>query len=253
MTLRLLSSLALLALTACAARTPASPAPDPIAEAAVTELAVLGMIHDGHTTSERYSLDVVRRIIRQLDPEVVLTEIPPDRLDTALAEFADHGAVSEPRVARFPEYVDALIPLQDELGFVIEPCAAWTRPMADARRARLDALRAEQPARMAEVDAAWERVEPQLAALGPKDDPAVIHTDAYDTLVARGMTPYAALDLGAGGWTAINEAHFALVADALDRHRGRRVLLMFGAGHKGWFLQRLRARADVRLVHPITD
>ena len=77
-----------------------------------------------------------------------------------------------------------------------------------------------------------------------------IDTERYDAIVKRGLGPYDRLfndDLGDGGWTNINAAHWALIEAALDEHRGegKRFLVTFGAWHKYWFLERLREREDV--------
>ncbi len=51
-----------------------------------------------------------------------------------------------------------------------------------------------------------------------------------------------------GGWTYINEEHFALISAAISKHPGKRVLITFGAGHKYWFLERLRHMPTVQLM-----
>ena len=87
------------------------------------------------------------------------------------------------------------------------------------------------------------------------DDPFFIHSDAYDAATKKGLKPYATLfadDLGRGDWESINAAHYALIDAALDNHQyeGARILIMFGAGHKYWFLEQLRQRNDIRLIDP---
>ena len=84
------------------------------------------------------------------------------------------------------------------------------------------------------------------------EDPLRIHTDRYDEITARGLEPYNRLfneALEAGGWDNINAAYYALITAALDRYKGegKRLLIMFGAGHKGWFVKRLRQRNDITL------
>ena len=56
--------------------------------------------------------------------------------------------------------------------------------------------------------------------------------------------------IGDGGWDTINAKHYALIGRRLDKISGlgRRVVIMFGAGHKHWFLDRLRERDDVTLL-----
>ena len=225
------------------------------------EVVVLGMIHDGHTTSEAFSLDVVRDLVREIDPDYWLTEIPPNRWDRAWAEFQASGAVEEPRTRLFPEYMEGLFRLTRELDFEVIPTAGWTEPMSDFRAAYLDAYSTD-PGR-AEVWAEYQaaaRASAEALAAGAGDDPRWIHTDAYDEAYGIRMQVYARLfdaDLGPGGWDAINASHWANIERALDRHRGEgaRFLLTYGAGHKGPFLRELRRRDDIVLleVTPFLD
>ena len=222
---------------------------------APTEIAVVGMLHSGHLDSERFSLDVVRALVREIDPDYWLTEIPPNRWDRARAEFAATGTVDEPRVRRFPEYMDVLFPLSLEMSFEVIPTAGWTEPMSDFRAGQLDAYARDpnRSARWAEYQAASAASAEALAAGGARDDPYWIHTDAYDAAYDIRMQVYARLfdaDLGPGGWDAINASHWANIERALDRHRGEgaRFLLTYGAGHKGPFLEELRKRDDVVLL-----
>ncbi len=230
-------------------------------EATLNEVVVLGMIHSGHETSEIFSLEVVRDLVREIDPDYWLTEIPPNRWDRAWAEFEATGTVEEPRVRRFPEYMEGLFPLSRELEFEVIPTAGWTEPMSDFRAAYLDAY-SRDPDRAegwAEYRAAAEASAEALAA-GASDDPRWIHTDAYDEAYDIRMRTYARLfdaDLGPGGWEAINASHWAYIEGGLDRHRGEgvRFLLTYGAGHKGPFLRELRKRDDIVLmdVGPFLD
>ena len=218
------------------------------------EVVVLGMIHGGHTTSEAFSLEVVRNLVRAIDPDFWLTEIPPNRWDRAWAEYQASGIVEEPRTRLFPEYMEVLFPLTRELDFEVIPTAGWTEPMSDSRAAYLDAY-SRDPERSdawAEYQAAAAASSEALAA-GAGDDPRWIHTDAYDDAYDIRMQVYARLfdaDLGPGGWDAINASHWANIERALDRHRGEgaRFLLTYGAGHKGPFLRELRRRDDIVLL-----
>ncbi|MCA9290086.1 MAG: hypothetical protein KDA25_03095 [Phycisphaerales bacterium] len=221
-----------------------------------TQVVVLGTIHGQHRTSELYGTAQLSEMIRQLRPTRVLCEIPPDRFMVALDEFERTGTVTEARVSQFPEYVDVLFPLTKEMDFDIIPCAAWTQAMSDERAAALARLRTERPEDSATVQEAQQQAERRIAAGGDPNDPRWIHTRPYDDIVRAGMTPYAALfdvDLGAGGWTAINEAHWALLSAALDdaKDTGERVVIMFGAWHKYWILDRLHERPDVLVIDPI--
>ena len=234
---------------------PGTPDPAPTTPPAPTEVVVLGMLHSGHLDSDRFSLDVVRDLVREIDPDYWLTEIPPNRWARARSEFAATGTVEEPRVRRFPEYMQVLFPLSLEMSFEVIPTAGWTEPMSDFRAGYLDAY-ARDPNRAtewAEYQAASAASAEALAAGGANDDPYWIHTDAYDEAYDIRMQVYARLfdaDLGPGGWDAINASHWANIERALDRHRGEgaRFLLTYGAGHKGPFLRELRRRDDVVLL-----
>jgi hypothetical protein len=235
----------------CESRRPAA------ATASLNEVIVMGMIHDEHRTSEAYGIDVVQQIIRRIEPDYVLCEIPPDRLAAALEGFRATGQVTEPRVSRFPEYTDALFPLTREMRFEIIPCAAWTQPTADARVATLKRMEIERPEDYAESSESMDWIPAKLKAEGLSDDPGHIHAAHYDSIVQTGMAPYNRLfndALGPSGWENINVAHYARITAALDAHRGegKRVLIMFGAWHKHWFLERLRQRGDIK-IRPLTD
>lgn len=219
------------------------------------EVIVMGMIHGQHRTSKLYSVERVRSFIRAIDPDFILCEIPPDRLDTALRQFEETGHVDEPRVKRFPEYVDAMFPLYREGHFQIVPCAAWTKAMSDDRREKLAQFKTTRPGDWAEMERAETQADEQLRKAHLDDDPKQIHTDRYDDITARGLEPYNRLfneALGAGGWENINTAHYALISAALDHHKGegKRFLITFGAGHKGWLLHKLRQRDDIILRNP---
>ena len=221
----------------------------------LNEVLVLGAIHHGHLTSEFYGTDKLRRIIRNIDPDYVLTEIPPDRFPAALQQFQTEDTITEPRVKLFPEYVDVLFPLTKEMDFEIIPTAGWTKEMADNRREKLKTI-SQDTARKAE----WRRylageaaADSAIAALGGADKPEVIHTDAYDAAVELWAGPYNEMfndELGAGGWDHVNEAHFANIEKALNAHtgEGKRFLIIYGSYHKGWMKRALRKRSDVKLL-----
>lgn len=226
------------------------------------EVVVLGMIHGDHRTSDLYGLDELRALIREIDPDYVLVEIPPNRFEQAAREFRDHDEIREARVVRFPEYVDVLFPLTREMDFEIVPTAGWNQQMSDFRAQRLSSI-PDEPAwteRWAEYETAIARSAEALAAGGDSDDPRWIHTEAYDEAQEIRLSEYNRLfndELGPGGWDYINSAHYAKIARALDElgGEGKRFLITYGAGHKGWFLRELRKRDDIELleVAPFLD
>jgi len=236
-----------LALTGC------SPAPVDAPPPGANIVTVIGAIHGQHRRSERYSRDLLRRAIVGSDPDIVLVELPPDRFATASDNFEKYGEVRESRADDFPELTDVVFPLRKQLGFTMIPVAAWTAGIAADRRATEKRL-AEDPARAkdwAEYQAAIQRYD--KAVSGRSDDPAFIHSSAYDAAVKARQETYERLfgdDLGAGGWRAINAAHLANINAALDAVTGqeKRILILFGAWHKYKIMEGLEARPDVFLV-----
>ncbi|WP_436516908.1 hypothetical protein [Ekhidna sp. To15] len=219
------------------------------------EVLVLGLIHGKHLTEPEFSTDVLRGFVRKIDPDIILAEIPPDRFEKAMTSFAETGVVNESRVARFPEYIDVIIPLTKEMDFKLIPTAAWTEEMANERLAKMRAIR-DDPAREYE----WQKyglakyiADSIKTSSGRQYDPFWINSSAYDDAGEIALTVYNDLfndELGLGGWDNINKAHFANISRALDEHanQGKRVLITYGAGHKGWFLRELQKRDDIKLI-----
>ena len=227
----------------------AEPTPGPPAE-----VAVMGMIHTGHLSSELWGLEEVAETIRRFKPDAVLVEIPPDRWEKAWDDFTVRGVVEESRVKVFAEYRELMFDLSFELGFEIVPCAGWTEPMNDLRRTRSREFNEDE--QWAEVRAELERVSAEVEArwqgsVVHGDDPRVIHSAEYDRYVREVMDPVGRLQndmIGPGGWYNINRAHMRLVNQAIDARPGQRLLVTFGAFHKYMFLDELRDRKGVELV-----
>ncbi|MEO0479848.1 MAG: hypothetical protein AAF196_10240 [Planctomycetota bacterium] len=215
-------------------------------DAPPSALGVFGMIHRGHKTSEVWGTEQLEAAIRAFNPDVVITEIPPDRWHRIWRDYASRGVYEDPRIQPFVEYTDVLLPLKVELGFEIEPCAAWTTEMNNLRRARIKEFNESEE--FAERRAAYqeaERIAEEQTTLVDTEDPFVIHTDEYDQAMAIRLGPYDSYlneHIGPGGWTNINRSHADLIEAAVARHPGKRVLITFGAGHKYWIQNRLRRR-----------
>lgn len=213
---------------------------------------VVGTEHGDHLENEVYTLERVEEIIRRVDPHYVLCEIPPDRMDAAWQGFLRTGEVNEPRVMLYPEFSEVLFPMALEGRFEVIPCSAWSEVMAQRRRALLNQWRSTRIEDTREVDEAQEKGRRQLEQEGLNLDPLAMHTARFDEIVAEAMEPYERLfsrDLGEGGWTQINEGHYALVSEALDeiQGNGRRVLVMFGSWHKYRLREKLAERDDIVL------
>lgn len=240
---KILFLLAVVSLVAC---TPEKPK---------NEVIIMGMIHRGHRTNANYDIDIVKQLIREISPDYILTEIPPDRYPIARKEFDEKDTITEPRVRVFPEYVDAVFPLTKELDFEIIPTAGWTKPMNDYRNQRFREIREDSSwtERWEEYQEAGRKSAEAMKAAGDVNDPYFINSDAYDE---AGEIRYEAYNrilnetLLLGGWDNINIAHYWHIEKALEKHRyeGKRFLITYGAGHKGWFLRELRKRDDIKLI-----
>ena len=218
-----------------------------------TKLYVMGVIHSNHLSSERYSLAVLGAAIRKAEPDVVISEIPPDRIEQAVSSFRVTGEVDEPRTQVFPEYTEVVFPLSRDLGFEIVGAAGWTTKIANDRSAALRRIQ-DDPARAeewAEHRNALRELSRQLA--GRSDDPRFIHTAQFDRLVADSRRPYERYfdaELGPGGWSEINEAHTRLINQELDKitRQGLTALVTFGNAHKYKILESVEGRGDIELL-----
>jgi len=220
------------------------------------EVLVLGTIHSGHLTDSVYNTAFLDKLVKEINPDFILAEIPPNRMDAAMEGFQRDDSISEPRVLRFPEYTDVIFPLTKTMAFKIIPTAGWTKIMADERSAKLRAI-SKDSTRTQD----WERYitanrlsDSLYKASGKVNDPYFIHTNSYDSIQDIALQTYNTLfneELALGGWENINIAHYWNIEKALENHKyeGKRFLIVYGAGHKGWFLGQLRKRDDITLLH----
>ncbi|QJB69507.1 hypothetical protein [Parasphingorhabdus halotolerans] len=215
-----------------------------------TIVAVVGAIHAQHKRSKTYSLDILRTAIKRFNPDIVMVELPPDRFATASSNYQKFGEVRESRADDFPELVDVVFPLRAEMGFEMVPVAAWSQQTADARKAAMARIE-QDPKRAADWQAFQAAIKDYNESVsGRSDDPAFIHSAAYDQAVkARQETDENLFgdDLGAGGWANVNASHIALMTGKLDAitGHGKRVLILFGAWHKYKIMEEMEARSDV--------
>ena len=83
-------------------------------------------------------------------------------------------------------------------------------------------------------------------------DPIWVNSAAYERAIDIQMAAFEKAfdkDLDQGGWGQINQAHFALIEEALDQHvnKNKRILITFGAGHIAWLRRALMNRNDIEL------
>lgn len=219
------------------------------------EVLVLGTIHSGHLTEYVFNIEKLTAIIKEINPDIILTEIPPNRFEAAMEGFKKDDSVSEPRVMRFPEYTDVIFPLSKTMDFEIIPTAGWTAIMASERTKKLQAI-SKDSARVDdwnEYTTANKLTDSLMEATGKRNDPEFIHTNTYDSIYNIRLSTYNKLfneELGLGGWDNINISHYWNIEKALQKykHEGKRILITYGAGHKVWFLNELRKRDDITLL-----
>lgn len=219
------------------------------------EVLILGTIHSDHLTDSIYNTTYLDKLIQNINPDYILAEIPPDRFEEAMSGFKRDDSISELRVMRFPEYTDVVFPLTKKMDFEIIPTAGWTKPMADERSEKLreigkDASRIEDWEAYSEGNRLSDSV---YRATGKVNNPYFIHTNTYDSIQDIALQPYNRLfnvELGLGGWENINIAHYWNIEKALEKYRNqnKRFLIIYGAGHKGWFMRQLRKRDDIHLL-----
>lgn len=219
------------------------------------EVLVLGTIHGGHLTDSVYTTAFLEKLVMEIDPNFILAEIPPKRMAEAMAGFQRDDSISEPRVMRFPEYTDVIFPLTKSMDFEIIPTAGWTAIMAKERREKLQAISKDSTRTKdwQQYLAANKRSDSLYQATGSVNNPYFIHTRRYDSIQDIALQTYNELfneELALGGWENINIAHYWNIEKALEKHRyqGKRFLIVYGAGHKGWFLRQLRKRDDIKLL-----
>ncbi len=218
------------------------------------ELIVLGTIHSQHKTTVGYGLSDLEAIVKTLNPDVILAEIPADRFKIAKKEFETTGIIKEPRILQYPEFSHVVFPLQKELNFELFPVSAWTEKMADERDIKLKKI-SLNPKRQNDWDTyldAREKTSKLFEKANKDFDPVWINSNEFDTIMNIELSVFDELfniDLGAGGWTNINNAHYRLIDTQLNafKNHGKRILIMFGAGHKGWLIKKLKTRTDIEL------
>lgn len=218
------------------------------------EVIVVGTIHSQHLSSKKYSLKVFSDIIENLNPDVVLAEIPPDRFLIADQQFQKSGKIDEPRVLQYPEFSRVIFPLRKALGFSLKPVSAWTEEMANARESKLEEIKAD-----VKKEKDWQTYMEARELSGKlfnnfmeEFDPVKIHSDEFDRILNIELEVFSNLFndvLGKGGWENINQAHYKKIDFELNKiiNKNKRVVLIFGSGHKGWLVKKLQSRTDIVL------
>ncbi len=218
------------------------------------QVIVIGTIHSQHLQSKEYSLKVFSDIIENLKPDVVLAEIPPDRFAIANEQFQKSGKINESRVSQYPEFSKVIFPLQKSMGFQLIPVSAWTEEMANAREDKLEEIKRDK-----NRSKDWQSYTQARQLSGElfekyiqEFDPIKIHSEEFDQILNIELQVFSDLfndDLGKGGWENINLAHYQLIDFELNKlkNQNKKILILFGSGHKGWLIKKLQTRTDIVL------
>ena len=218
------------------------------------QVIVIGTIHSQHLQSKEYSLKVFSDIIENLKPDVVLAEIPPDRFAIANEQFQKSGKINEPRVLQYPEFSKVIFPLQKSMGFQLIPVSDWTEEMANAREDKLEEIKRDK-----NRSKDWQSYTQARQLSGElfekyiqEFDPIKIHSEEFDQILNIELQVFSDLfndDLGKGGWENINLAHYQLIDFELNKlkNQNKKILILFGSGHKGWLIKKLQTRTDIVL------
>ncbi len=223
------------------------------ARVTINEVLLIGTLHEQHLESETYGLDELEQLLRDVNPTLVLCEIPPELYTEAWQEFVQTGQVTDEHLMHYPEFTEVLFPMALEGRIRVEPCSAWSAEVEERRQALLAQWEKSRPRDSRVVADAREKADKQLAERGLAEDPLLLHTPAYDEVIAAAMEPYERLfarDLGLGGWTQVNRAHAELINASLDRWSGDgiRIAVVFGAEHKYRLRELLSSRDDIELI-----
>ncbi len=255
----LLALIVLVALaSACGGTQATSAAPGMVGAAAeeastegVTIVSVVGTLHTAHR-QDGYGLVVVEHAVRQFRPDVVLVELPPDEFDAIVAEVdarRERAEVEPPAnrwVEQLPELYDVVIPLRDELGYTLEPVSGWTDAADAARRNYFD----EHP--RGPLDRRYIASRARLSTAVLSNDGLRnhrwLHGDEFRDLtgaVGRALSYATEDEMRPGGELGVHARHAALIEDALARHRGERVLVVFDVNSRWYIEAMLDVRGDV--------
>lgn len=220
-----------------------------------TRVSLVASIHGNHLLKEGYNLSIFEKIIREIKPEVVLAEIPPDRFGPAWNQFVKEDTVTEAYVSRFPEFTEVIFRLKDELKFQIYPVSGWTYEYGADEGGVLKRI-SNDPIRQEEWDEYRTFNEKMIAAVeagGGQGNPVWVHSPGYDSAVRIWSDNYERLfgaELDNASWTSLNNLHYGLISAQLDslKGSGKSVAIVFGAGNRGILEEKLRQRDDIVLT-----
>ena len=223
-----------------------------------TEVIVLGTLHRSHLDSEGFGLAVIEAFVRQVDPDVVLVEIPPDRFDAIVSEVDELGpgasedTLTDGWIQAFPELYGVVLPLRHELGYEVVPVSGWTPEVSADRNAYWESHPAGPVER--EYILSFHRFQTSQLENDVWENPRWANGDEYVLLsgtVSRWLSYFAEEELGAAGEMRINSRHAALISDAIVAHPNRRILVVYGARHRYFIEPTIDVMPNVERLDPL--
>ncbi len=191
---------------------------------------MLGTLAELHREPIRYDLRTLRRLVKELEPDLLCAEIHPDDW-----RAGDLSAAS-------PEYKEVLVPLARRTNIVIVPVSSSKdRGLFAPRGGRLLGLRAFV-VRLLD----WNLRLMQRLASGPR----AINSGAFGVM-CDATCVLTAWVCGCGAqkaWDAANRALFNNVIAAVRRDPGRRLLVTVDCRRRHRLVRDLRQAPEVEVV-----
>lgn len=199
-----------------------------------TEVVFIASLHRGHLHHEDYPMSMLEKLVRAVEPEVVIAEIPPAgraRIEAALA-----AEQPDPWLESFPELSQVVYPLHRELGFELVAASAWERQVSDDWSTYWAAHPNGPDAEL------YQNAATHFARVteDEDDDPEWLHSPTYRRLAAwtdTALSSHAGDELGAADPIRLGRRHAAAVVRAILAHQGRRIAVVWDA-RKRWILER---------------
>ncbi len=179
-------------------------------------------------------MQLLDRLLRAAEPEVIVAEIPPARLARLRRAVAEE--TEDPWLDSFPELASVVVPVAEELGVPLVAGSGWARQVTDDWQAYWTA-HPDGPDGDLWVRA-HARITARLADEG--SDPQWIHSPLYRELTAwhaTALSTHAGRELGAADPLLYYREHARRLREAIETHRGKRVVVVFDARVR-WYLER---------------
>ena len=195
-----------------------------------SRVAVLGLLADLHREPIQYDVNLLRRLVKMIQPDLLCAEIHPD----------DWQAGDLSKAA--PEYKETLVPLSRRTGIVIVPVSGSNdRGHIVPRGGSLLGVRGFIVRRLNSLQRFLQRF-----AKGPDD----VNSGIFDT-ICDGIC---AVNVRIGGvetqrvWNDANQAIVNNVLETVRRDPGRRVLVTVDCRRRRWLMSQLMTVPEIELV-----